>query len=147
MYYRKGQLGLFQRLLLVLLEGMTQEEGVRTHIYGGEDRKFFDDLIRVYNKLASERAMAALAARRARDAKGRMRLFDEAKRFFNDAARVTGKEYDDWAEETMARQGWAVLTAGDNWEGAAYWLNGALEVRGGPFCRLFGWRLVGVWID
>ena len=132
MYYRKGQLGLFQRLLLVLLEGISSEDSVKEHIYGEgpeAERKFFADVVKVYNKLASERAMAALAARRARDEKGQREAFDDAKRFFEEAGRARGGDYDHYEEETMALQGWAILTGASNWEGGATWLKTALEVR------------------
>ena len=134
MYYRKGQLGLFQRLLLVLLDGISQEDTVKQHIYGDgpeAERKFYEDVIRVYNKLASERAMAALAARRARDQKGQREAFEDAKRFFEEAVRARGGDYDHYEEDTMALQGWAILTGASNWEGGATWLRTALEVRVG----------------
>lgn len=132
MYYRKGQLGLFKRLLEVLLEGISLEDTVKDHIYGKgpeAERRFYEDLVRVYNKLASERAMASLEARRARDDRAQREAFDDAKAYFDMAARARGGNYDQYEEETMAQQGWAFLTVGDNWEGAAYWLKGAMEVR------------------
>lgn len=132
MYYRKGQTGLFQRLLDVLLGGMTEQDAVKAHIYGETaegEQEYFQDMVRVHNKLAAERAMAALAARRARDEKMRVPLFDEAKRFFDDAARVRGGGEYQYDEETMALQGWASLMVGDNWEGADYFLRSALDVR------------------
>lgn len=142
MYYRKGQLGLFQRLLMVLLDGISQEDTVKQHIYGDgpeAGRKFYEDVIRVYNKLASERAMAALAARRARDQKGQREAFDEAKRFFEEAVRARGGDFDRYEEDTMALQGWAILTGASNWEGGATWLRSALEVRVGLLNAVCVW--------
>lgn len=140
MYYRKGQRHRFQRLLEALLRGLTDPdedmEKVRVHLYkstaeGSEGRELLhQDLVRVHNKLATERAMAALEARRARDANARVPLFDEAKQYFNAAAQVRGGDYQ-YDEETMALQGWASLMAGDNWEAADYFLRSALEVRHG----------------